>query len=160
MFWSKKMGSRKLILLPQALSILTWYSANHVFPIMLHLVLPNSPMLDASLAGTAYHARAQPNLVQHLVSLCPALPSHIKRCPCGLCLTCSCQARPCSTPSLTLSCLVFLCQVQPLRIFPDIVIIGLTLLDSVFRSVLPCFSRLNSTFARFIQPSHAVPDLP
>jgi len=153
------MGSRKLILLPQELSILTWCSANHVYPIMLHLVLPSAPMLDASLAGPAYHARALPDLVRHLVSLCPALPSHIKRCPCGFCLTCSCQARPCSTPSLTLSCLVFLGQVPSLRIFPDLVIVGLTLLDSVFRSVLPCLSRLNSTLARFTQPSHAVPDL-
>lgn len=51
----KKMGSRKLILLPQVLPIHTFDSAYHVFPYMRHPALPNLP-------GYALPLRVLPNL--------------------------------------------------------------------------------------------------
>jgi hypothetical protein len=47
------MGSRKLILLPQVLPMLTFDSADHVFPLMLHLALLNPSKPGFTLASIA-----------------------------------------------------------------------------------------------------------
>jgi hypothetical protein len=70
--WTKKMGSRKLILLPQVLPMLTFDSAYHVFPYMLHLALSNLSKLSFTLSSITLPGRAQPDIARHRVSLCPA----------------------------------------------------------------------------------------
>jgi hypothetical protein len=46
-------GSRKLILLPQVLSMHTFDSAYHVFPYVLHLALLNLSTLSFTLSSIA-----------------------------------------------------------------------------------------------------------
>ena len=62
------------------------------------------------------------------------------------CLTLACVALPCQT---------FLRQVSPLRVPPDLVVLNLTLLSSLSRSVLLSLTNLNAALAGFASSGNA-----
>jgi hypothetical protein len=65
----------------QVLSILTFYSANHVFPDLLSLTLPGISKSSFTLTDVAGQGAVRPDLVEQCVSRCPFKPSQARFTP-------------------------------------------------------------------------------
>lgn len=130
------MGSGKLIPLPQVLSVLTWFSAYHRFPVMLYPVCSNRQAPGSALAGIAWPVQVRPDLVQHNVSHCPTQPSQTNVSLTGFVWLEN--ARLDFAYRLPRSALcVFLVHVFPLQVICGLVISLVTWLDTLVCTILP-----------------------
>ena len=106
---AKKMGSRKLILLPQVLSMLTLWGANRLFPRVPCFVRSNIPCF-ALPEGFARPGQIQPDSVWYLVLLCPARPPSLNSILANFFQTS--QAKPDLARLLIARCLISILLIQ------------------------------------------------